>query len=493
MRKKFITNLMLIVFLNFLIKPFWVFGIDRTVQNVVGPSEYGFYFTILSFAFLFQILLDWGTANYNSRNIAQNNHLLSKHFSSIIILRFLFGVVFMASIMVVGYLIGYNERQLYLLVIIGFNQFLLSLILYLRSNISALLLFRIDSFLSVLDRLILIIICSVLLWGNVTSEPFKIEWFVYSQTAAYSLTAIIALVIVLFKAHFHRLNWSPAFFAIIIKQSFPYFMLILFMGMYSRIDSVLIERLLPVDGELQSGIYAMAFRLLDVANNMSGYLFAVLLLPIFSKMIKDRDNLSQILKLSFTLLFMISSTVAVSSLFFGTDIMSLLYHQHDTESLTNYSIRIAESSNIFMTMMFVYVATSTTYIFGTLLTANGSLKQLNIMAFIGMLISLGINLYLIPEMKAMGSAYASLIAQVVTAIIQVVLAFKILDIHFEAKFVLRLGVFVVGLFAFNWLTTYLPYEWFFRLGVSLSLVLMSSFALRLLNVKAFISILKEEK
>jgi len=129
MRRKFITNLILIVFLNLLIKPFWVLGIDRSVQNVVGPSEYGFYFTILNFAFLFQILLDWGTSNYNNRNIAQNNQLLSKHFSSIIILRLLFGVVFMITILAAGFLIGYNERQLYMLSIIGLNQFLLALIL----------------------------------------------------------------------------------------------------------------------------------------------------------------------------------------------------------------------------------------------------------------------------------------------------------------------------------------------------------------------------
>jgi hypothetical protein len=33
-----------------------------------------------------------------------------------------------------------------------------------------------------------------------------------------------------------------------------------------------------------------------------------------------------------------------------------------------------------------FVGISTTYIFGTLLTANGSLKQLNIMALAGMII-----------------------------------------------------------------------------------------------------------
>jgi O-antigen/teichoic acid export membrane protein len=493
MRRKFITNLILIVFLNLLIKPFWVLGIDRSVQNVVGPSEYGFYFTILNFAFLFQILLDWGISNFNNRNIAQNNHLLSKHFSSIIILRFLFGVVFMVTIMSIGYLIGYDDRQLYLLSIIGFNQFLLALILYLRSNISGLLLLRVDSFLSVIDRLILIIVCSILLWGGVSSEPFKIEWFVYSQTFAYSITAVIAFLIVFAKTKFQRLNWNTAFFLVIIKQSFPYFILILLMGMYSRIDSVLIERLLPIDGKYQVGVYASAFRLLDVANNMSGYLFAVLLLPLFAKMLKEKENINQVLKLSFTLLFLLSTTVAVTSIFFGHDIMSLLYHQHESETASLFSIRMIESSQIFIIMMFAYVATSTTYIFGTLLTANGSLKPLNIMAFIGMLISLGLNLVLIPEMKAMGAAYAGLTAQVVTAIIQVFLAFKILDIHFEAKYVLKLIAFVLSLFALNWISTFLPYEWIIRMGISLALILMSAFALRLLNIKAFISIIKYEK
>ena len=493
MRRKFITNLILIVFLNLLIKPFWVLGIDRSVQNVVGPSEYGFYFTILNFAFLFQILLDWGISNFNNRNIAQNNHLLSKHFSSIIILRFLFGVVFMVTIMSVGYLIGYDDQQLYLLSIIGFNQFLLALILYLRSNISGLLLLRVDSVLSVIDRLILIIVCSILLWGGVTTEPFKIEWFVYSQTFAYSITAVIAFFIVFAKTKFQRLNWNTAFFLVIIKQSFPYFILILLMGMYSRIDSVLIERLLPIDGKYQVGVYASAFRLLDVANNMSGYLFAVLLLPLFAKMLKEKENINQVLKLSFTLLFLLSTTVAVTSIFFGHDIMSLLYHQHKSESASLFAIRMMESSQIFIIMMFAYVGTSTTYIFGTLLTANGSLKPLNIMAFIGMLISLGLNLVLIPEMKAMGAAYAGLTAQVVTAIIQVFLAFKILDIHFEAKFILKLIAFVLSLFALNWISTFLPFEWIIRMGISLALILMSAFALRLLNIRAFISIIKYEK
>ena len=52
--------------------------------------------------------------------------------------------------------------------------------------------FKTDSFLSVLDRILMILFCGVLLWGHVTATPFRIEWFVYSQSAAYIVTALTA-------------------------------------------------------------------------------------------------------------------------------------------------------------------------------------------------------------------------------------------------------------------------------------------------------------
>jgi O-antigen/teichoic acid export membrane protein len=75
-----------------------------------------------------------------------------------------------------------------------------------------------------------------------------------------------------------------------IRNSFPYALLVLLMTVYGRVDSVVIERVLPNGGEA-AGIYAQAFRLLDAAN-MFPFLFAGLLLPIFSRMIKEGARLS---------------------------------------------------------------------------------------------------------------------------------------------------------------------------------------------------------
>ena len=107
-------------------------------------------------------------------------------------------------------------------------------------------------------------------------------------------------------------------------------------------------------------------------------LFGVLLLPIFSKMIKAGESVEQLLKLSFTIIITVAIIVAIGSHFYNVELIKLLYYQHPDEPLTEYLLRINQSAKIFGLLMGSFVAVSTTYIFGTLLTANGSLKQLNI-------------------------------------------------------------------------------------------------------------------
>ena len=490
MQRKFLTNLGLLLFLNLLVKPFWVLGIDRSVQNAVGAEEFGFYFSILNFSFLLNILLDLGITNFNNRNIAQNHQLLNKHFSSILILKILLAFFYAVVTFSIGLIIGYNSVQFKILFWVAINQFILSFILYLRSNISGLLLFKTDSLMSVLDRLLMILFCSILLWGNITEMKFQIEWFVYAQTAAYSLTALIALIVVINKAAFRKLNWNLPFLIMILKKSFPFALLVLLMAQYNRIDTVLIERLLPGKlGDQQSGVYAQAFRLLDAAN-MIAYLFAVLLLPLFSKMIKLKQSVENLVKLSFSLLFTVSVIAAIGSYFYNYEIMNWLYPIYGDESTAEYSNRIEQSAFIYGLLMFGFVAISTVYVFGTLLTANGSLKTLNIVAATGVVISVFLNILLIPKFHAIGSAYASLTAQFVTSIAQVIAVQVIFKFRINYKFLITLVIFVVGVVLISYASKHIWFGWKINFVVMLFTSVVLSVVLRLLSIKQFIKIIK---
>jgi O-antigen/teichoic acid export membrane protein len=328
----------------------------------------------------------------------------------------------------------------------------------------------------------MILICGVLIWGHVTSSPFQIAWFVYAQTTAYFLTAIVAMIVVVKKAAFRRLNWNWPFFVMIIKQSFPFAILVLLMTFYNRIDSVMIERLLPTDiGQYEVGIYASAYRLLD-ASNMIAYLFAVLLLPLFARMIKNNESVVQVVKLAITLLIIVSSTVAIGSHFYSYELMDLMYHDH-----------VEESAAVFRLLMFGYIAISTTYVFGTLLTANGSLKTLNIVAACGMLLNFVINLILVPRLYAIGSAYASLISQYATAFIQLLIACRMFRFKPDYKYLSAMVTFVVGLVLINVFSKQIFDNWMYNFMLMVIASIALAMLLRLLNLKGFIRILKSKE
>jgi len=414
MQRSFLLNLALLLVLNLLVKPFYILGIDAGVQDAVGSAAYGTYAALLSLGFLLNIVLDLGMTNHNTRHVAQHTQLMGKTLSGALGVRLLLVVLYAGITAVTGLVLGFRGVQLAVLGWIIVNQALVATILYLRSNIAGAQRYKQDSLLSVLDRVLLIGMVGWLLWGRSSGTPFRIEWFVWAQTVAYSVTAVVALVLVLRISGGVRLAWRPAFAWVVVKQSFPYALLILLMTFYYRIDTLMLERMLP-DGAVQAGIYAQGFRFFE-AFNMLGYLMAGLLLPMFSRLLGGRDAMAKdvltpLVRLAMRLVLTGTIAVAVFGVAHAQTIMDLRYTEHTQESAPVFALLIG-----------CFVAVCSTYVFGTLLTAGGNLKYLNWMAAAGAVLNIGLNMVLIPRMQAEGAAWASLVTQVLTAVAQIVLA-----------------------------------------------------------------------
>lgn len=482
MQRKFITNLGLLLLLNLLIKPFWVFGIDRTVQNVVGTADYGLYFTLLNFGFLFNIFLDLGVTNFNNRNIAQHKQLLAKHFAGISTLKLLLGVAYMFVTVGVGWLWGFRGYQLGLLAWVGFNQFLLSFLMYLRSNISGMLMFRTESFISVLDRSLMILFMSLLLWGHVLQGPFRIEWFIGAQTAAYLVAVLIAYAVVVFKSKSLRLSWSKHFAMVILRKSFPFALLTLLMMFYNRVDTVLLGKLLPeAQAHVQAGIYAHAYRILDAVNQIA-FLFSVLLLPLFSHLIQQKEEIKHIIKMSFSLLFTGAFIFAVATAYYSHDIMQLLY---DTEY-------IAASAQVYAVLVFSFVCIAVSYVFGTLLTANHNLRQLNKLAAGSVLISFTLNILLIPRYQALGAAIANVSAMGFMTLGQGLSIIRIFKYRLSFAFVWRMLSFVSISLALLFVSRFLPpMQWYWPFFGFLLLSLAVALVLRVISISSLRAFIKD--
>lgn len=415
MQKKLLSGLFWLLLANLLVKPLWLLGIEVGVQNAVGNEAYGFYFAVFNLSYIFNILLDLGVTNFNTRNIARHPQLIGKHLSGILGIKLCLLGLYVVVTFTVGALLGYGSQEFRLLAWLCVAQALNSLILYLRSNFEGLLLFKWDSLFSVLDRVLMIVICGCLLWGprlSVFDFHFTVFHFVYAQVAAYTLTALLALVVIGRKTHLRRIRWDRRFFLVILKKSAPFALLVLLMASYNRLDPILLRRLAT---DADAGIYAGAFRLLD-ALTMVCYLVSVPLLPVFSRLCREDNGgeLTGTLRLVFwpLMLFAVGSAVACSLL--AEPLMQLFYHE-------GYAPYVP----VFRVLIFGLVPIGITYIFGTLLTAGGRLRQLNLLATATLAINIAANLLLIPRLGAVGSAWAALTAQTFMAVAQLLLAVRI--------------------------------------------------------------------
>ena len=479
MQKKFVANLAFLLIMNLFIKSIYILGFETQVQNVVGAASYGIYFAIFNFSFLLTIILDFGITNFNNKNIAQNNHLLTKHFSGLFTLKILLAVIYIVVVVVAGFLIGYDTRLMKLLLVQGFNMFLLFFINYLRSNLAGLHLFKTDAVVSILDRSILIVLCIVMLRTGMLEGPDGIMYFVYAQTLGYLISVITAFIIILNKTHSFKLKWNWVFSLMILKKSLPFAILTLLMSFYNRIDTVMIERMLPKGtGDVQSGIYAQAFRLLD-ATNMIAFLTAGMLLPIFSRMLKHKESVEPLVKLIGTLLLTPAIVIGVGCVFYSEELMGLLYHVH-----------VEASAKIFSLLMLSFIAVSITYIFGTLLTANGNMKQLNIMAAFGMILNITLNLLLIKQLEAFGSAISSMITQYLTAAIQVIIAQRIFKFRINYRLINTFIMFAIGVVAINYGSKMLQFNWMVSFVIMVGACGLWAFVSGMISIKSIFRILK---
>lgn len=476
MQKKFLSNLVLIILLNLLVKPIAIFGIDATVQNRVGTEEYGLYFSLLNFTFLFNILLDLGINNFTTKNVAQHPEVIPKYLGKILSLRFILFIIYALVSIAIALLISYSERAFYILGFLIVNQFFITIIAYVRSHFAGMHLFKTDAIISVLDRLLLILFCGLLLFGSASNEPFQIEWFVWVQTLCYGITCTVGLALLIQKIGKPIIQVHRPFSLAILRQSLPFALLILLMMLYTRIDSVMIERLHP-NGQFEAGIYAQGFRLLD-AFFMFGMIFTNLLFPIFARMLKHKQSIDDLLNMSAKLLIFGALSIAVVCFWNGETILSWIYNSDVSTSVLPFQL-----------LMFTFVGMCITLIYGTLLTASGKLKLLNRIAFIGIVCNGGINWFLIPKYGAVGAAIATLITQTIIGVIQWMVVVKRFQIQTNWNGVIQSISFVLTIIAVVWLADFWQVNIFIQLlGVALILLLF-----RVINLGDLKSILQKEE
>ncbi len=438
MQREFLFNLLLLLLINLLVKPFFIFGIDLQVQNRLPLGEYGLYFALLNLAYLFQIVADFGLQSFNNRQVSQHSDWIKQYLP--VLLRFKIGlsIAYVAITVAAAYgIAGYDGRALRLLLILLLNQVLAQGVLFLRTNLSGLGYYRLDSLLSSLDKLLMLLTCSVLLWV-VPSAYLSAEAFAWAQTAALAIALIVVGAAVRWKAHF---RWSCLFRSAhtrqwrvwkrLFRESAPYALAVLLMSAYARLDGILLERLLP-EGRYHADVYASAYRLLD-ASNMLGYLFATLLLPMFARQLAIGVDPKPLTALAARLMWVGAIALAVSVFFSRVDLLHWMMPDRAD----------AYRWNTLGILIWAFVPMGLTHIFSTLLTADGRLLTMS-RFFVGAIaLDVLLNLWLVPRYQATGAAITAVCVQAFVAASMIALCWHRFRWSLSNKTILAVGAYPV--------------------------------------------------
>ncbi len=459
-----------------MVKPVWILGVNVGVQNAVGPDDYGIYFVVLNLAYIFQVFLDLGIQNFNNKSVAGDASLYKTYLGNMALIKAVLGILFFILLYTIGYaVLNYSARYLYLLGIVGFNVFLSSFLLFLRSNLAGLHFFKWDSIASVADRALMILICGALL---ITSkDTFAIEWYAYAQTISYVLVIVAVGIVLAIKAPVVQWTIRKGLLFGILKSSLPFALLNLLMASYTRLDGIMLEYMLP-NGNYHAGVYAQGFKFFE-ASTMVAFLFAGLLLPIFSGLIARREDVLPILKRASQVLLVPVFALVVASFFQSQPLADVLFN-----------VAVEDTSVVLQILILCLFPVSVGYIYGTLLTANGNLFFLNVTSLVGLVSNVLLNMYLIPLYNAEGAAWATLITQATVLGAQWYYATNkfsgsLVNLQWFKILIYAVGVVAIGLV----ISEYLGQSLLFWV-LHILLALMLALSLRILDIKEAFKLLK---
>ena len=456
-----------------MVKPAYLFGIEIPVQNTVGNEAYGLYFAFLNFTYLFQIIHDPGLQNFNSREISSNPSLINRVFPSIVLLKGLLACVFIALAGLLAIGLGYWKADPLLLCIVMFNQIAASYLLFLRTNVSGLGKYTTDSLLSIADKGFMLLVLGILLWF-IKPVWFNIHTFALLQACSFLLA--ISMTMFVLRA---SINWQVPKqlfheFSALLKRSLPYATTVFLMFLYTRTDAVMLEALL-IDGAYQAGIYAAAYRIMD-AFTMFSFLFAGLLLPMFSSMIAAGKPTNQLFIKSLDWIFAIEVIAVVPIWMFRNEIMGLLYE--DTH---------ISSGMILGILMVAFAFKATNFVSGSLLVAQEKLRNLTILLAATVLLNVSLNFILIPQQGAYGASLATLISQVIVGVGMFILCLRTIQFKNTIPSLLKWVTIGCAIFPMEYISTnYLDsVHWTIQFGCFLSVCIIASLLFGLVRPRDF--------
>ncbi len=364
---------------------------EMEIQDQVGHDAWGLYAALLSLGYLLLTFADLGINQYSTKTLASKPELLKTYFPVLFSAKLLLTLLYPFVMLAVGWVLGYREESLYLLFLLCLIQGGNQLAQFFRANFQALQQFKVDAWLSVAERIVLIALTLGLFWMGMT-----LKGFVMARLLAVVFTIILFYLLLARNHGVFRPKWEFPRIKEVVGLSMSFALMTILYSVHDKIDQVMVERLA---GSVENGLYAGAYRWLEA---FSMYLWIIL--PIFFARFayysKDLAEQEKLLHFGQKITAIPLMFVSVFVFFFGGKLLFLF----DDSTPEQIEVMTTCLSILFLTVF----VNSIFSIFSTLLTSTGHEKQVNVIIIAGIALNIIGNYLFIPEYGAVASAWTTL-------------------------------------------------------------------------------------
>ncbi len=389
------------------------------IARVIGVENTGDYFFALSFSTIFLVIADFGLNNVLVRELARNQEKGNSYLNSLLSLKFFLGLLSYVLIILFANVLGYSESTKQLIYVAGITVIFDSLQNLFYAALRAAQKLKYEAFGIFMSQVLTMIIGTTAL---------LLHWPLYFLIVAYTVPSFLS---VFYAGFFTAKNvgwrlrpvWQKEILQPFLIMALPFFAAAIIGKLYSFSDSLLMSKILD---KTQLGYWSVpykivfAFQFIPIALTASLY-------PVISALHTDanKEKIAQLLLKGWRYLLLI-----VMPLMFG------IYAIADNFIVSFYTTAYTPSAAVLKVLIFSLVFSYLNYTMAALLNAVNRQTEQTLLLLFALILSVGLNLWLLPKFQVMGAAIAALLSNAVLFVLSFWRVRKIIRLPLRDVFVL---------------------------------------------------------
>jgi O-antigen/teichoic acid export membrane protein len=391
------------------------------LANHLAPEQLGKYYLAISLTTIFAIFIDLGLINVLTREVAKKPFASNKLLANVLSLKIPLSILTIGAVYLTTYLLGYETLTKHLVYISSismiFDSFTATFFAVSRGHHNLLY----ESIASILFQLIVMVFG---LWALYSG--FGLLYIMLALAIASLFNFIYSSLILRFKIGIKiNLQYDKKFFWRLIKLAIPFAGYAIFQRLYTYLDSVLLSILAS---EMYVGIYQIPFKII-FALQFLPLAFVASLYPALSHYwLHNQEQLLISFKRALNYLMIIAVPIIFGTIILADKIV-LLFD-------SAYSQAVLPLQIIIIALIFIFL----NYPIGSLLNACDKQKRNTYNMGLTVILSVFLNLILIPIYQAIGAAITVLISNMFMFFLGLYYSNKIINLKLKTNFIVFLKV-----------------------------------------------------